>query len=246
MRVNRATPFLLLLVCAGGSPAQTSPAADLLAQSIAYHDPDGRWAMGAWRLTVQETRPEAPQDSRTTVLEIDNGRGTFAWRTRRDGADLAGELAGDRCALTLNGSTEISDADRDKHRLTCDRLRTLRNYYTYLWGLPMKLRDPGTRLDPEIRDEVFQETPVRALRVTYEAGVGKDTWFFYFDRERPVLAGYRFHHDEAKQDGEFIVLDGEVSGGGLRLPARRAWYVNQDGKHLGTDTLTRIEPLPVP
>jgi hypothetical protein len=234
---------LLLLWPVPSSAQENSAAADLLARSIAWHDPEGRWAIGAWRLTILEARPETPGEAQTAVLEIDNRGGRFAWRTRRDGADLGGELQGERCALRLNGSTDIPAAELEKHRLSCDRLRMVRNYYSYLWGLPMKLRDPGTRLDPEVREATFEGRPVRALKVTYDEGVGSDTWYFYLDRETPALVGYRFFHDEAKGDGEYILLDGETTGSGLRLPRQRAWYMNQDRKHLGTDTLTSIEPL---
>lgn len=141
--------------------AQAAPsAADLLAQSIAWHDPEGRWAGGAWRLTIAEARPDATGEASATYIEIDNGRGRFAWSSQGEGARL-----------------------------------------------------------------------------------GSDTWYFYLNRETPALVGYRFFHDEAKGDGEYILLDGEVADGGLRLPRQRAWYTNQERKHLGTDTLTRIEPL---
>lgn len=224
--------------------AQAAPsAADLLAQSIAWHDPEGRWAGGAWRLTIAEARPDATGETPLTYIEIDNGRGRFSWNTQGEGARLGGELQGDRCVLTVDGSTGVAPADLEKHRLSCDRLRMIRNYYSYLWGLPMKLRDPGTRLDPEVRETTFEGRPVRALKVTYDAGVGSDTWYFYLDRETLALVGYRFFHDEAKGDGEYILLDGEVADGGLRLPRQRAWYTNQERKHLGTDTLTRIETL---
>jgi len=56
----------------------------------------------------------------------------------------------------------------------------IRNYYSYLWGMPMKLRDPGTRLDPEIRETTFEGRPVRALKFTYGAEVGSDTLHFYW------------------------------------------------------------------
>ncbi|HBL29205.1 MAG TPA: hypothetical protein DD490_20430 [Acidobacteria bacterium] len=235
-------PVLLLLLPALVQAQPAPSAAELLARSIAWHDPEGRWATGAWRLTLAETAP-GEEPGAATVLEIDNGRGRFVWSTERDGARLRGELRGDECILTLNGSTEIAPAEREKHRLTCERLPKLRNYFTYLWGLPMKLRDPGTRLDPEVRETTFEGRAVRALKITYAEGVGSDTWYFYLDRETSALVGYRFFHDEAKGDGEFIPLEGETTGGGLRLPRQRSWFTNQDRKLLGTDTLVAIEPL---
>lgn len=241
--------FLVVVALAGfshSSPATAqaaSSAAELLARSIAWHDPEGRWDTEAFKLTLAESRPDAEGEPRETVVEIDNARGRFTWSSQRDGARLSGELSADGCELRLNGSTEIPLEEREKHRLSCDRLQTIRNYYTYLWGLPMKLRDPGTRLDPQIRDATFEGRPARALRVTYDEGVGSDTWYFYLDRETPALLGYRFYHDEAKGDGEYIVLEGVTTGGGLRLPRQRAWFTHQERKHLGTDTLLRIEPL---
>lgn len=244
MRAIRSVLPVLVLLLSPRAHVQAAPSAtELLAQSIAWHDPEGRWAAGVWRLTIAESRPDATGEEPPTILEIDNGRGRFAWTVQRDGARLGGELQGEQCVLTLNGSTEIVPADRERHRLSCERLQTLRNYYTYLWGLPMKLRDPGTRLDPEVRETIFEGRPVRALKVTYAEGVGSDTWYFYLDRGTPALVGYRFYHDEAKVDGEYILLEGETTGGGLRLPRKRSWFTNQDRKHLGTDTLTTIEPL---
>jgi hypothetical protein len=115
----------------------------------------------------------------------------------------------------------------------------MRNYYSYLWGLPMKLQDPGTQLG-RVTATKFEGRPVYDLRVTYDAGVGGDVWYFYFDQETYALVAYRFYHDEAKNDGEVIHLEGEVSALGMRLPRARTWYTHQDGRLLGTDTLVEM------
>ena len=74
---------------------------------------------------------------------------------------------------------------------------------------------------------------MRALKVTYEEGVGSDTWYVYLDRETPALVGYRFYHREAKGDGEYVLLEGEATGGGLRLPRQRAWYTKPGPEAFG-------------
>lgn len=234
---------LLVLLPLSSAPfaAAEMGAVDLLAAAIAHHDPEGRWAESAYRLTVRESRPDGTH--RETQLLIDNRAGRFEISTQREGAQIDGELGPGECTLRLDGSAEISDEDRTKHRLTCDRLELMRNYYTYLWGLPMKLRDPGARLAPEVRQTEFLGRPALGLRVTYEEEVGSDIWYFYFDPEGKALIGYRFYHDEAANDGEYITLEGETEAGGLRLPATRDWYTHQEDKHLGTDTLTGIERL---
>jgi len=152
---------------------------------------------------------------------------------------IAGVIAPGRCEMTLDGRSELSDKEREEHRLSCDRLRLMRNYYIYLWALPMKLRDPGTQLGA-VTATTFAEQPVWGLRVTYDEAVGKDIWYFYFDRQSAALVGYRFYHDESKNDGEYIVLKDEVEAAGLRLPKSRSWYTHQDDRLLGTDTLVEI------
>jgi len=105
----------------------------------------------------------------------------------------------------------------------------------------MKLRDAGTRLEGEPFETDFQGRTVLAQRVTYDAEVGSDTWHFYFDPESARLVGCRFNHDEASNDGEYMVFEGEIESQGMRLPRVRSWYVNRDDKFLGTDTLQSVE-----
>ncbi|MCP4203005.1 MAG: hypothetical protein GY769_13870 [bacterium] len=210
-----------------------------MAASIAVHDPEGVWSSTALELTIEETRPEGP--ARTTEVGIDIAGERFSWSTTRDGHRLAGGLDGKSCELLLDGRTNITDGERDEHRLTCERLRWIRNYYTYLWGLPMKLRDAGTHLAEEVVATEFQGLDVLSLKVTYDEAVGGDTWYFYFDPVTSALVGYRFFHDESKNDGEHITLQDIAAVGVLRLPKRRAWYYNQGGGYLGTDTLVSLE-----
>jgi hypothetical protein len=54
----------------------------------------------------------------------------------------------------------------------------MRNYYT-LYGLPMKLTDPETIIDPVVVKKEFMGKEYLVLK--YEEGIGKDSWYFYFD-----------------------------------------------------------------
>jgi hypothetical protein len=232
-----------LITAATALPAAAGPPTgdDLLDKSLSYHDPGGRWRASVLRLSLEETRPEG--SFRPTTLLIDYARGRFKITTQREEAEIRGMLDGASCELRLNGSARFSSEERDRFRLTCERLEWLRNYYVYLWGLPMKLLDRGTRIDSEVRGATFQKRPVWVMRVTYDEKVGKDTWHFYFDRRSYALVGYRFDHDEAKGDGETIILEGEVRAGELRLPKTRAWFTNAENRFLGTDTLASLEVL---
>ena len=232
---------LTLVFLAGPIVADSSRSSALVDQAIAFHDPHSVWQDGVFRLQLEETRPDGP--SRETTLFIDNASGRFEIATQRDGAQIDGVLGDGSCELRLNGSAHFSDEEREKYRLTCERLEWLRNYYAYLWGLPMKLLDKGTLLDPDVLDTTYQGEAVQAVRVSYDPEVGSDVWYFYLETETHALAGYRFFHDEAKGDGEYILLEGQVEAGGLRLPKSRAWYTNAEDRYLGTDTLVSLEIL---
>ncbi len=233
----RRIAFLLSSIVLWAIPAGAQPApAEVLERSIAYHDPEGRFLTRPHRLSFLETRPDGPDRQTEALIDVTGERFELV---RRGEVEIAGVMGGGRCAMTLDGRSEVSDEEREKHRLSCERLTLLRDYYTYLWGLPMKLRDPGTRLGV-VTETTYAGRDVYGLRVTYDAEVGGDVWYFYFDPESFALVGYRFYHDEAKNDGEYIVLEGVHESAGLRLPKQRAWYTHQEDRHLGTDTLTAI------
>ncbi len=217
--------LLLLLAVVLPASSQPAPSAEaVLEKSIAYHGMDRAWDGQRHRLTLKETRPDG--NDRTTVLDLDHVTGRFGLRVEREGNVVEAGILGEACTATVNGSADIPDDLRQRYRLSCDGVKWWRSYYGYLYSLPAKLKDPGARLDPEVRATTFQERRVLALKVTYDEAVGKDTWYFYVDPHTYALVGCRVYHDESKNDGEYLVFEGEVAQDGLRLPKSRAWYTN--------------------
>lgn len=203
-------------------------AQEMLERSMAYHDPGGVFDETAIQIELTESRPNGAD--RKTSIVIDNDNNRFSMKRKAEGNDAT--------AIVTHGDTVIeagSDAD-DAH----ERARRTRNYYVYLYGLPMKLTDPGTILAPDAKQTEFMGHEAFELKVTYEEAVGGDTWYFYLDPESYALIGYRFYHDESKNDGEYITLEGEAKGAGLRLPKTRRWYRHQDESFLGEDTIVSI------
>lgn len=226
--------FLFLLTAIYGLQAQSISPKTLLERSIKYHDPKGQWGKTPLSLNLKETRPGG--NDRTTTINIDLQKGIFLLDQMRDGNKLVYQVALDECTYKLNGSSDISPEDLEKHRLNCDRAKSMRNYYTYLWGLPMKLTDEGTILQ-EAKMGDFMGKEAYSLKVTYSPEVGSDVWYFYFDPSTYALIGYRFYHDEAANDGEYITLEGEEKVKNFRLPKERKWYTHKDEKYLGADIL---------
>lgn len=105
----------------------------------------------------------------------------------------------------------------------------------------MKLRDPGTIIDPKVKNKDFFGRKALEIRVSYDPSVGKDVWYFNFDPSSSALIGYRFYHDESANDGEYILFEGEATHRSVRIPPqRRTWYTHKEDRLLGTDVLNRL------
>lgn len=236
-RVLAAACFLSL--APAPAPADAPPAEQLLAGSIAYHDPEGVWMAGTFRLDLH-TRTAAGEETERVIV-IDYRTGDFEQYHLVDGARIVQKISGGKCQFRVDRRSDISDADRETYDLTCGKLASRRDYDGYFWGLPMKLRDPGARLDPGARETTFEGRPVYALRVTYEPPVGSDTWNFFLDRNSLALVGYEFFKDGIEKPHEYIVLSGEARAGAIRIPRIRTWHDGTDRRPIATDTLRQLQ-----
>ena len=225
----------IICLCVNGVFSQSLNGLQVVKKSIEFHDPDGKWATAHLILDLSETRPNEPD--RNTLVEIDNNRGYFNLIRSLNGNSLRYQIQDGICQTFLNDNPELTNEQIESFNLTCERAEMLRNYYTYLWGMPMKLNDPGTNISKDVVELKFNEKDSYRVKVTYNEDVGSDTWYFYFNKHDFSLHAYQFYHDESVNDGEYIMLNDLKKVGRFYLPESRAWYVNKDGKHLGTDNL---------
>lgn len=214
---------------------------ELLDKAIQYHDPDNKWPSFHGQLSITMETPD--KNDRLSEIVMNLPAEYFELKASRDNINTLQILHRGHCKLSLNGSEEITEEDATKYRLSCDRTKTMRDYYTYLYGLPMKLKDPGTVIDPKVTSRTFKGKKYLVLKVTYNEAVGGDTWYFYFDPETYAMEVYQFYHDETKNDGEYILLSGEEKVSGIKMPKIRAWYYNKGDTYLGTDKLTNTKAL---
>ena len=124
-----------------------------------------------------------------------------------------------------------------KYNLNKERANLYKNYYTYLYGLHMKLKDDSTIIHQKVEKGNFKGKKYLILKVTYNKGIGKDTWYFYFNPKTYAMEVYQFFK-EAKDSGEYILLSGLDIINGVKMPKKRVWYYNKDDKYLGTDILS--------
>ncbi len=231
----RRLVFSILLLIGNVTIAQELSGTDLLDKAITFHDPNNNWGSFNGNLTIKMESPNS--SDRLSIVSIDVPNSMFELEVTKDGDSYTYKIGREHCQISLNGSSTISKDDLEKFRLSCERGKMYRDYYTYLYGLPMKLKDNGTIIHDKVATKTFKGKEYRVLKVTYDVAVGKDTWYFYFDPKTYAMEVYQFFHDESKNDGEYILLKEIEEINGIKMPKIREWYYNKNDVHLGTDIL---------
>lgn len=221
--------------------AQEITGTQLLEHAIAYHDPENNWSSFKGKMLIEMENPKS--SPRSTVIEMKLPNNYFKSTVKKDNYTIESELDNGECTLKLNGSTSIFPKIKDSLNISCDRAKMMKNYYTYLYGLPMKLKDPGTIINNNVVKKTFKGKEYLVLKATYEKEVGKDTWYFYFDPKTYAMEVYQFFHDESKNDGEYILLSEMITVNGIKIPKVRAWYYNKGDVYLATDNLRKANSL---
>lgn len=221
--------------------AQNVKASQLLERAISYHDPSGSWESFNGHIRVEMSTSKG--SSRISDIHINLPEEFFSVSATQDAITRTYIIDRDSCSMQYNSQTITKDTAQTKN-MNCDRGLLYKNYYTYLYGLPMKLKDPGTIIDPKIEQRTFKDKTYLVLKVSYEKTVGQDLWFFYFDPQTYAMEVYQFFKTDedgkVKPDsGEYILLSEETTVNGIKMPKVREWYYNKDDAYLGTDTLVK-------
>ena len=244
-KVFKSTKILCFLtfwmLCSMQTNAQELSGQELLKKTIAFHDPNNNWNTFKGEFVIELSTPDG--NTRISNVAINLPEQYFKLTSIRNNIAVTHVVSRDSPSFGLNKQKSFTEEEVKKYNLTDARAKFMKNYYTYLYGLPMKLNDNGTIVNPVVERKEFMGKEYLVLQVKYEEGIGKDVWYFYFDPKTYAMEVYQFYHDEAKNDGEYILLTGEETFSGIRFPKNRAWYQNTDKKFLATDKLTKITEL---
>jgi len=234
--------LLIILVCLTsqlGLSQQQLTGDQLLEKAIQYHDPNSNWNQFSGDINVVMQTPDSPE--RDSKITINLPAEYFQVTAKRDTITTTYTINKDDCSIQLNGKGNLSEEALKEHNLSCERASLYKNYYTYLYGLPMKLKDPGTHISETVEVKSFKGKKYLVLKATYDEAVGSDVWFFYFNPETYAMEIYQFFKGDpegkGKDTGEYILLSEEAVVNDIRIPKIRAWYYNKDDKYLGTDLL---------
>ncbi|MCW5518969.1 hypothetical protein J1N09_03910 [Aureitalea sp. L0-47] len=224
--------FTLSFLCALPLFSQEIKGKELLRKSIEYHDPHSAWMKFRAELFVTMETPSA--SPRYSNIKIDLPNEYFYLNARRDTTEISYTIDKGKCKTSIIDSTSM-------RRMPCETANLYKNYYTYLYGLPIKLMDPGTEVHDEVTLEEFKGKQYLRLKVTYNETVGSDVWLFYFDPKTYAMEIYQFFKGDpknaGKDTGEYILLSEEKIVNGIKMPKVRAWYYNKNDEYLGTDIL---------
>ena len=227
--------YLSIFLISTTSFCQELTGVELLENAITYHDPNGNW--NTFNGTVHVTMESPGKPNRDTEIQINLPEEYFYSKAVKDSISTEFILEKEDCKILYNGSETFSEEIAKEKRLSCERAIMYKNYYTYLYGLPMKLKDPGTIVDNKVERKSFMGKEYLVIKVTYKEPVGGDTWYFYFNPESYAMEIYQFFHEESKNDGEYILLTKEEIIKGIKVPKNRVWYTNKEDQLLGTDIL---------
>lgn len=214
--------------------AQQTKASELLDNAITYHDPQGNWEQFAGEFNIVLEVPNKPD--RISAVAIDLPQHYFRLSTEQEGKQSFREIKNNDCRFSEDDGSIATATVSEK---ACERTLLFKNYYTYLYGLPMKLKDPGTHIDPQVTKKTFKGKEYLVIRVTYEEEVGTDIWQFYFNPDTYAMEVYQFFKNTDETTGEYILLTDEVTIQGIKIPKNRAWYYNKDDEYLATDKLVK-------
>lgn len=229
--------MLLLIAVACKQPLSSQ---DVLEKAISYHDPNSQWEQFNGELNITMETPDRP--NRISDIKINLPEELFYVKATIDTLETVYDLNKTDCKVLFNGSSEFSEELAKANRLNCETARRYQNYYTYLYGLPMKLKDPGTHIADSVKHRNFKGKDYLVLKATYDEAVGTDIWYFYFDPESYAMEIYQFFRmdeegNQKNDTGEYILLSEETTISGIKMPKIRAWYYNKDDVYLGTDIL---------
>jgi hypothetical protein len=175
--------------------------------------------------------------NRNSEIKIDIPQEFFYVKAKRGVNVTEYTVLKNNAKVEFNGKT-TSEKEQKQHKLSVNRAFFYKNYYTYLYGLPMKLKDDGTIIHQKVNKKTFKGKEYLVLKVTYKTAIGKDTWYFYFNPETYAMEVYQFFK-ETKDSGEYVLLSDLETINDIKMPKVRAWYYNTNDTYLGTDILSK-------
>ncbi len=190
---------------------------EIISKSIDFHDPHQSWC--TFHATMNFESSFSWNDSIPEHMELtfDNKQQYFNYLNHDRKVDL--HYYPDSCSkASTNGD--------------CGGYSWTYGFYPYIWGLPMKLQDPGIKPEKEFRKMVFNNESVYEVQVNYKA----ENFWFYFNDDDFQLEAFKFIKNDTTGKGEIVVLKNLKEVNGIKFPQHRTW-LHLDSSLIGVNEL---------
>jgi hypothetical protein len=206
--------FLMLFSC----NKKPETAIQIIDKSIEFHDPENEWENLFATFSFNSSFSFNDSIPEELNITIDNLYNDFTYRNADRKVEI--QYTEDSCKL-------ISDNG------SCEGYAWTKNFYTYVWGLPMKLKDPNIKPIPEWNLDTINNYPCYAVYVNYEA----ENFTYYIDQVDFQLRAFQFLKNDNSGKGEIIHLEGLIEYKDFQFPKKRIWL------HLNGDTIGTNEAM---
>ena len=187
-------------------------------KTIQFHDPTGSWSSlkDSFHLVSNSKWSDWKDEHLAITIDVKN-----------DGARYTNIDRNVDCLFEEDSTKALLDS--------CDCAPYngwTKDFYTYIWGLPMKLKDPNIKVTEQPNKIIFFEDSCFVLQVQYP----NENWEYYISSEDYYLAGFRFEKIDGS-GGEIVRNVGVEQWGKIITPKKRIWFDLKENL-LGTDVFS--------
>lgn len=214
--------FAVLFLCTNCSERPTS-AEEIVEKSIQFHDPKNNWENFEGKLKFESRFHFNDSIPEILWLTFINGKNEFEYFNLDRAVHL--KYNKDTCyKYSKNGS--------------CIGYEWASRFYPFMWGLPMKIKDPGVTPQSDFKSTSINGVEVWVVEVHYES----ENFWYYFNKHNYALVALKFIKNDSSKKGEIVLLKELKKVFSMNLPTFRT-YLNLDSSLIGTNQLLEFKPV---
>lgn len=198
---------------------------EIISRTIEFHDPYNNWHTLRAEFHFDSQFSFADSTQEDIVVQIEVAENNFKYDNKYR-----------KVALSYPRDTCMQESENG----SCEQYRWTKNFYTYIWGLPMKLKDPGIHPEKETKKTFFNNYKCHVVPVHYE----KENFLFYIDTANFQLRGFEFHKNDSSGKGEKIVLKDLYEFNHIKFPRHKTYIILPENTLGGTNEVKLIRKLP--
>jgi hypothetical protein len=196
--------------------------------SISYHDPKNNWQKfkSQIRSFSKVDRGGESLEESTRKFSFENQTSSFAMRMEVQDYPLSIDITNDNCQ-TIWKKKEQTIEEQNKYITDCKYGENYRNYYRYLIGIPMVLKDESTIVNQLVEDEKINDKIYKKVTVNYAPVKANPTWEFFIDPLNGKLVRSKFIRYNDKNQvtgGEILDYPEHQLFQGMQLRTKMLWY----------------------